>query len=269
MTQLSKDENDMQSASDDATQDANDVLSGGTAKSIEWIPCGATIDSTVIANDTITYKITYNGTTCHGKIRLGAIEVKKQVGAHWRDAGATVRIKFIDLKITKVSTGRSITISGTKTLVNVNGGVIRELNGSGSVVHTANGSLNALFDNGTTRTWNVARKRTFTGTQTNLICSVEGTGNENGYSNLVTWGTNRNGEAFYTQITSPVVHKQTCDWDPTSGVKVHNIPSDDKSATITFGFDSNGNTVTGNNCPTHCKVDWIKGSNSGTALLAI
>lgn len=270
MTQLSKDESDMQSASDDAATDASDVLSRGTAKSTEWIPCNATLDSVVTANDTITYTITYNGTNCQGgRIRQGVVKVSKLLNTHWRDLGAIVRITFINLKITKISTGRYITVNGTKTITNVSGGVIRELNGSGSVIHSANGSLIAIFDNGTTRTWNVSRKRTFTGTQTDLIVTVEGTGSAEGYTNLVTWGTNRNGEPFYTQINTPVIHKQTCDWDPISGVKVHNIPSDDKKATITFGFDASGNTVSGNNCPTHCKVDWQKGSHSGTILHAI
>lgn len=269
LTQLSKDENDMQAASDEAATDASDMLSKGTAKSVEWFPCHATLDS-VVVNDTITYTITYNGDNCKGKKTIkGIVEVKKKVGTHWRDVGATVRITFINLKITKISTGKYIILNGTKKLVNVNGGIVKELNGSGSVIHTANGFLTTEFDNGTSRTWNVSRKRTFTGTQNDLTVTVEGTGSADGYSNLVTWGTNRHGEAFYTQITTPIVHKQACDWDPISGVKVHNIPSGDKKATVTFGFDASGNTVSGNNCPTHCRVDWIKGNHSGTLLHAI
>jgi hypothetical protein len=50
-------------------------------------------------------------------------------------------------------------------------------------------------------------------------------------------------------------------------VKKMMIPSDDKGATITFGYNNNDEPVTGNDCPTKYKVDWYKGNRSGTIYL--
>ena len=44
MQQLATDENDIQTASDDAINDANDILSKSPAKSLDLLPCGATVD---------------------------------------------------------------------------------------------------------------------------------------------------------------------------------------------------------------------------------
>jgi hypothetical protein len=85
----------------------------------------------------------------------------------------------------------------------------------------------------------------------------------------VVWGTNRNGEDFYTRITESVVHKEVCDWNPVTGIKIHEIPAVDKSATITFGYDSNNEPVTNGDCPTHYRVDWQNGTYTGTSFLPL
>ena len=136
------------------------------------------------------------------------------------------------------------------------------------MVFKLQGSVQATFNNNTTRTWNVARKLTYTGIYPgNLMLSIEGYGSAAGYNNLVTWGVNRHGENFYTQINQAVVLKQQCGWDPISGVKVHQIPADGKSATITFGYDNNNLPITNGACPDKFKVDWVKGNNSGTVFI--
>ncbi len=265
MSQLSKDDNEVQSASDDAMNDANDVMSRGTTKTI-GLPCNTTLDSTTVVNDTITFTLTYNGLNCNGtRFRTGQIKISKQQLVHWRDVNATVRVKFIDYKIERVATGKSITLNGTKTFVNVSGGLVRELNGTGSIVHSITGSMEILFDNGTTKSWNISRKRTFTGIPGSFVITHEGTGIADGMTNLVTWGTNRDNEAFYTQIATAVVLKQSCQWDPYSGQKIHMIPSDGKKATITFGYDNNEVIVVNSNtCPTKYKFDWEKTLANGT-----
>ncbi|NTW34468.1 MAG: hypothetical protein HGB12_17915, partial [Bacteroidetes bacterium] len=87
--------------------------------------------------------------------------------------------------------------------------------------------------------------------------------------NLVAWGTNRHGELFYTQITQSVVRKQVCDWDPSEGIIIHQIPGVNKKATITFGYDDNNVAITGTDCPTKYKLDWEVNGNSGTIFLAL
>jgi len=128
-----------------------------------------------------------------------------------------------------------------------------------SMVQKVSGTLQATFDDNTTRTWNIARQRTFTGVLGQLVMTVDGFGTEASYQNLVVWGTDRQGETFYSQITQSVVHKEVCDGDPCSGIV---IPSDslrNKMATITYGYDNNNHLITNGDCPTKYKLDWQNG----------
>lgn len=276
--QLVKDEITMESSSEDALSDANDVLSKDNTKNLQNLPCNAVIDSTFsIGLDTVTYTITFNGLNCAGtKKKTGSLSIKKKVSDHWSMAGTTVFITFNNLKIEKapngIPNGNWLILNGTKIWKNVSGGLIKNLSGTGSVVYTVAGSLQATFNDNTNRTWNVNRQFTYTGNYANndLTLSLSGLGSTPDYNNLVVWGTNRHGESFYTQINQTVVLKQKWGWDPVSGIKIHQIPSDNKKATITFGYDNNNQVVTNPNIrPTHLKVDWVKGSYSGTIFLAL
>jgi hypothetical protein len=270
LQQLSKDEQNVEAAGDETMNDVNTVLSNGNLKSTSQLPCNATIDSTAVVNDTITIYITYDGLNCNGtRFRTGKVEIKKHVGMHWYQQGASVMVKHINFTITKVVNGKSVTLNGVKVHTNVSGGVVWQLgNGYNAIVHRTEGAMSVTFDDGTTKTWNVARQKTFTGTPPgNIVLTTDGFGSADGYSNLVVWGVNRQGENFYTQILTPVVHRQVCGWDPCSGVKKHAIPGDSKSATLTFGFDSNNQPITGDDCPAKYKVDWQKNNNSGTVYL--
>jgi hypothetical protein len=271
LQQLSKDEQNVEAATNESMNDVNTILSGGNLKSTEKLICNATVDSTSVLNDTITIYITYDGLNCAQTIaRHGQVEIKKQVGTHWKDQGATVMVKHINFTITKISNQKSITINSLKTHTNVSGGLIKLLgDGDTIVVHRTYGHVNVTFDDGTTKEWNVARQKTYTGVfqTSHIILTDDGFGTAGSFSNLVVWGVNRQGENFFTQILVPVVHRQDCGWDPCSGIKKHSIPGDSKSATLTFGYDSNNQPITGNDCPTKYKVDWQKNNNSGTVYL--
>ena len=272
MEQLSSDENNVENIMNDAEGDISSVMSNnGNFKSTEFLPCNATLDSLAVANDTVTMYITYNGLNCNGtRTRTGKIEIKKKVGTHWEQAGASIIYKYINFTVTRVATGKSITLNGTKTFVNVNGGHRWQVGTFiTSYVQRASGSMTASFENGTSRTWNVARQLTYTGTPGQLVLTVDGFGTSGEFANLVVWGTNRQGEEFFTQISQSVVHKQACDWNPVSGVKIHLIPADSKSATITFGFDSNNQPIVGDDCPTRYRIDWQKNNQSGTVYLPL
>jgi hypothetical protein len=273
MQQLSADENNVENIMNDADNDVTSVMSnnGNSLKSTGWLPCNATVDSLAVANDTVTIYITYNGLNCNGtRNRTGQIEIKKQVGTHWGQAGATVIYKFINFTVTRVSNGKSVTLNGTKTFVNFNGGHRWQVGTLiDSYVVRATGTMQASFDNGTSRTWNVARQLTYTGSPGHFILTIDGLGSTDTYQNLVVWGTNRQGEKFYTQITQSIIHRQVCDWNPVEGIKIHQIPSDNKSATITFGYDINNQPITGDNCPTRYRVDWQKNNQSGTSFFSL
>lgn len=271
LQQLSKDEENIQNASDEALNDANLFLSGASLKSTQTLPCHGTIDSTSTVNDTITYFITYDGPNCNGRVyRTGQVEIKKKVGTLWGQAGATVIVKYLNLSMTRIATGKTMILNGTKNYQNFSGGFIWQLgNGLPALVHKVWGSLQATFTDTTTRTWYVARQRTFTGSLGSLVLTVDGFGTDAGYSNLVCWGVNRHGENFYTQINQSVVLKQSCEFDPCSGIKIHQIPSDNKSATITFGYNDQNQLISGEECPTRFRIDWVKNIHSGTIYLPL
>lgn len=272
MEQLSADENNVENVTEDALKDVEGVLSNqGGYKSTSGIPCNATVDSVSVVNDTITLYITYDGLNCNGtRMRTGQVEIRKKVGTHWGQPLSTVKIKYIDFTVTRVATGRSIVLNGEKTFENVSGGFIWMLGTSmTSLVHKVSGYMNITFDNGTTRNWSVARQTTYSGTPGQLLVTIDGFGSTEGYSNLVTWGTNRQGEQFYTQITQSVVHKELCGWDPVSGIKIHQIPAVSKMATITFGFNNNNEPIGDDECPTRYRIDWTNGTYSGTAFLQL
>ncbi len=265
--QLVKDEAVIESSFEDALNDANDVLSKGNSKDIQTPP-NTTVDS-VISGDTIIYTLTFNGLNASNtKFKTGKIHLKKNITTPWSQALTTITVTFDSLKVTKVANGNWVMLIGNKIWQNVSGGLVKNLTASGSpVIHKVSGSVQATFSDYSTRIWNIARELTYSGNFATheIILTVNGFGNANGYSNLVVWGLNRHNENFYTQITQAVVHKQSCGWDPVSGSKIHQIPANNKSATITFGFDSSNQPTTA--CPDRLKIDWIKGNYSGTLFL--
>ncbi len=272
LKQLAKDEQIVHNASEEVLSDVSDFMSGSSSKEIQILPCNATIDSSSVVNDTITYTVTFNGLNCSGtRLREGTCLVKKHINTHWYDAGAVLQITLVNMKVTIIASGKWVILNGSKTYENICGGFVYQL-GNGTVTsieHKVTGNLEAVFEDNTTRTWQITRNRTITGVPGSLLVTHEGFGTAGGYNNLVVWGVNRHGEDFYTQITQGVVFKQACGWDPCSGIKVHNIPSDSKSATVTFGYDANQQLVSSGTCPTHYKFDWVKGNYSGTLYLPL
>jgi hypothetical protein len=273
MQQLTNDENNVENATDQALNDANQVMSPGKLKSTEIDPCNTTVTIGNVVNDSITIDIYYHGPNCNNThLRTGHILVKHKYQQLWGEAGATVLVTLQNFEITKIATGKSLTLNGVKHFENVSGHYLWELGLDStvtSVVDKVWGSITATFDDNTTRVWSIARQRTFTGSLIALVMTTDGFGSADGHSNLATWGINRNGEQFYSSITQSVVHKQICNWDPCSGVMVHEIPAASKSATITFGYDSNNNPITNGDCPTRYRIDWVIGTLSGTFFLPL
>ena len=267
--QISQDDNHLQKIDDDINLDIEKMMTGGGLKSTTWLPCNATIDSTNVVNDTITYYITYHGLNCPETLyRTGKVEVKKHVGTHWYMPGATVLVKIINLQVTRVATQKTIVINGVKTHKNVTGGLLIQLGyGINTIVHKTWGFMTVNFDDGTNRTWNIARRCVYTGTLGQFVIGVDGFGQVGEYTNLVTWGVARNGDQFYISVPQPVHYRQVCNFNPCNGIQSIDIPSADKGATLTFGYDSNNQPVVPPACPTKYRVDWYHGQNSGTIYL--
>lgn len=278
LQQLANDENTMDSNSDDAMNDVNAVLSPGGLSSLEMLPCNATIDSTPANNDTTTLYITYNGLSCDAKkFNTGTIEIKKSINTRWNDAGAKVLVKFIDFKVRRVATLKSMTFNGTKTFMNVSGGFIWQLGYQiQALTQKVTGTIQVTFDDNTTKTWNISKQRTFTRIidsthLSHLLLTKDGFGSADGYGNLLIWGVNRTNENFYVQIAQSIILKEACDWDQSCGVETFRIPSNHTFATVTFGYDDNNNQIpcTSNECPTRYRIDWSINNQSGTFFLPI
>jgi len=243
-------------AADDAYSDADNSVSAArsiagnpttsqpvTPGQFNW-PCDASVDSSQMQQGIIT--LTFNGNGCSGKVRTGQMKftlANFAGGSRWRNAGAQLDINFIDFKTTR--NGKSVVINGTHHLVNESGGLLSDLSPEKTtIVRTVTSNdMNVTFDDNTTRTWTVSKRRTWEYNGGNTKLSVTGEAS----------GTNRKGKAFTTQSTSAVVSLKSCGWHhPVSGTVTHDC--DGHTATVTLGTDANGN-VDPNNCPAYFKVE--------------
>lgn len=216
-------------------------------KSASVGPCNATktFDS---VNKRIT--IVYSGNNCLNTYsRFGKIIISLSPTKKWKDAGAVISIQTDSLKVTRLSTGKSIVISGIHTVTNLSGGrpafVKIPASGYQQVNYLIGSAVTVRFDDGTARTWNADRKRTYSVDSNNKwIISITGNKTMGGQTNVAAWGTNRNGDAFTTTIVAPKTIKEACGFRLTSGKVAHRI--NNWVVTVTFGLDAAGNAV---ECP--------------------
>lgn len=244
-----------------ATIDNTNAFNGlvGSVDGITGLPCNATavLDS---ANGLRRITITFNGPNCpNTRIRVGVILLTMPLTQHWKDAGAAVTINVQNLKITRVSDGKSITINGAIVATNVSGGRLRDLSTLGTIVHTLTSTgLTVTFDNNTQRSWQIAKQRTFT-YNNGIVITTIGTHTEGSVTGISEWGTNRFGNDFITAINQPMVIREDCNWRLVSGQVTHSRLL--ANVVVTFGLDSAGNPVT---CPSgvfYMKIVWTNINN--------
>ena len=260
-TQNGSDDSNFQTESDNAFSDADNALSkNSTTQRISAIPCGITsIDSTHADTLILTYT---NETSCNGlRKRDGSITLAlSPAGAKWSDAGVTLTMTFTNYKVTRISDNKSITFNGSAAITKLGSGTMFGLAINDSLQHKIrSNNMQVTFDNGTTRPWSVARKRTTT--RTGLLAwtvSIAGDTTIGGNTKVAAWGTNRNGNTFYSTIPTPILWNTSCLSGPMSGVRL--IKGLDRELTITYGVDSSGNAVT-SGCPLYYKLNWtnVKG----------
>lgn len=266
----SSDGEDVAASSDMVDDEIDNVMSLSSLKSYDatLLPCNLTIDSTLKAQKKFT--LTFKGDNCNAtRTRSGKVEVTLTNGTKWADVGAVLTVKYTDVKIIHKNSGRYVILNGTKTHTNVTGGLVKNLGVSGTpatiVRKIESSDMKITYTNGTSRSWNIARQRSFTkGASNSLVITVTGFGEANGKANLVEWGTNRRSTDFYTQIESPVVMSQACDYKPSSGVKIHYVGL--RTVTVTLGTDANGVPVT-EGCATHFKISWNAVGGDKTVIL--
>lgn len=251
-----RDEGDMESATEQSLSDINSAMDASSlAKKggIGPVLCGATVDTSQKASGIIT--INYDNTTvCNGKKRSGSITLSIPAGKKWKEVGTTLTATFNAVKLTRVSDGKSITINGSKTITNVNGGLIREETEGQTIIHKMRGTMSITFDDNTSRNWTLARLRTWTVSGGVYQVKVEGDTTIDGVANVVTAGTNRKGNAFKVVISKPVIANSSCEfYRPVQGVKEH--IGLERAVTVTFGVDEGGNAVS-SGCAYGYKVEW-------------
>lgn len=263
------DAEDVSASSDAIDDDIDNVMSQSSLKSASAVtlPCNVSIDSTLLSSKKVT--LTFNGANCAGtRTRTGKVEVTLTQGTKWSDVGAVITVKFTDLKIVQNATQRYIVLNGTKTHTNVSGGLVKNLGNSGTpttiVRKIESSDMNITFTNGAQRSWNVARMRTFTKVNGIMTITISGFGETDGKTNLVEWGTNRRNASFYTQITTPLVMSQDCDYKPSSGSKMHYVAL--RTVTTTLGTDETGVPVT-SGCASYYKITWEGVNGTKTVIL--
>lgn len=226
------------------------AVQGGKADTIKSYICDATIVRDTVSNPH-TLTVTYNGSNCAGtRTRTGTVIVSWAAGSHWRDKGATVTVQIKSLKITRVRDGKSVTINGTHLYTNVSGGSLADLPKAGSITHTiTSDDMSITFDNGSARSWHVARQRVYTySDNTGITITTSGLHTDGSTSGISEWGTNRFGNSFEIAIApnNPIVISSSCNFRITSGSVSTIRPA--VTTTLTFGLDKDGN-------PTGCPGD--------------
>lgn len=282
-TESGADNRDAQSENDAALSDINDVVGNsrmagkGTdvsgTQGVTGDICGLSIDSVNISAGSITFN--YTGVSCNNRTRTGAIKVSLYSGTKWKNAGTILKIDYINYKVTRTSDKKSITFNGTQYLTNISGGtwwdlfILKTTTSLVSTVTegvTGNGGNPILltFNDGKTATYNINRKITYTYPNNIITVTAEGIGSSNGLNNLENYGTARNGDAFTSQVTVPIVWNITCGGAVLKGEVSLKNTTNSAELKFNYGVDVNGNNVTvgQNDCPYGWKLTWTANSQS-------
>ena len=265
-----QDQNRVSTNLDDVANEVNVALEnnaffGGRVQNTTSICAATAVADTVSNPKTIT--ITYNGNDCaNTHQRTGTIVLSMAAGMRWKNPGAVITVTFQNFKVKRLADNKSITINGSQTLTNVNGGLLFQLPTRQTIIHTiTSNNMSITFDDNTQRTWNIAHKREFT-YNNGVVLSVSGIGTNGSVTNAAEWGTNRFGHSFTTSITQPLVFRQDCNLRLTSGeIKHQGIAA----ATVTFGLNANGAPTS---CPAsgpyYFKLSWTgAGGNTNSLIL--
>ncbi len=246
----SDDQSRFSNESDAADDDANAALENLGGSYAGETPVGPqlpfTCDATVsvdTASNPRTITITYNGNVCLGsRSRTGTVVLSFAPGFRWAAAGAQYTVTYQNLKVTRNIDGKSITLNGSKTITNVSGGKLRNLaTRSTPIVHTVTSAgMNITFDDGSQRSWQVARQRSFS-YDNGIVISITGTHG----GGIAEWGVNRHNHNFTSAILQPLVIKQSCNFRLVSGQVEH--VGQAVTTNTTFGLDASGAPVT--TCP--------------------
>lgn len=272
--QTSEDARTAQGENDAAVSDVNDVISNtpnlhgrssGTQNTNGILTniCGLITDTAGAYTGTI--KLNYNGTVCNNRKREGSIRLTVQdyaTGKRWKQAGCILKVEYLSYKVTRSSDGKSVELNGVQYITNISGGTWYELIflNQPTLSHSVTGlDLSVKFDGDKTATYNINRKFTYTFANSIISCIGNGIGSNNGLNNLENYGTTRNGDAFTSEVVTPVLWNTTCGAHaPVKGEVNIKVAGKDFTLNCLFGTDASGNSVDAgsNACPYGFKVQW-------------
>ncbi len=225
-----------------------------------------------------TIKLNYDGVTVEnnrkrsGSIRLTILNYAS--GQRWKNAGCVMKVEYLAYRVTRASDSQFIELNGTQNLTNISGGTWWELytfaqsNLSSSVTGT---NLSVNFNGGGTASYNINRKFTYTLNSTYVLtCTGEGIGSSGGINNLENYGTTRDGDAFTSQVTAPIVWNTTCGWyAPISGHLVIKVASKNFALDALYGVNISGTPISvgANQCAYGWKLTWIVNTTSQSKVI--
>ena len=250
-----------------AALESSPAFAGRNTDQNSALICNATVVRDSLSNPR-TITITYNGASCFGNTsRTGVVILSMPGDTHWKNAGAAITVTYQNLKITRLSDNKSITINGSHVLTNVSGGLLINLATLTSITHSITSTnMSVTFDDGTQRTWQVAKQRVFT-YNNGVVITTTGTHIDGALTGIAEWGTNRLGHTFTTAFVQPLVIRQDCNFRLVSGKVEHHMALVNSSAT--FGLDASGNPTS---CPGtgsyYMKIEWTGANgNSHSSIL--
>lgn len=272
--QASTDSRQAISENDASINDVNQTISdypsmhGRVASTYSANICGLSVDT--VGSYLGTIKLNYNGIVCNNRKREGSIKLtilNYSTGQRWKNAGCVLKVDYLAYKVTRASDGKSIELNGTQMLTNVSGGTWVDLVlGQPNLVSSVTGTnLNVKFNGTATAIYNIHRKFTYTWANSILTCVGEGIGSSGGINNLENYGTTRDGDAFTSQVTAPIVWNTTCGGGaPISGRLIIKVASKSFDLDCLFGVNSSGTPITvgSNQCAYGWKLTWTVGSTS-------
>jgi len=223
----------------------NTIAFDGFVNGVDTVqmPCGMNI-SRDTSNGLKRILIHYNGQNCNGRIRSGDVILSMPLAQRWRDTGAVLTVTIQNLQIIRLLDTTTFTVNGLKTFTNVTGGRLSDLATLGTIIHDVSSTgMSITFDNGTTRNWQIALRRTFT-YNNGIIITTTGLHTDGTTTGICMWGTNRFGNSFVTSISAPLVHTQDCNFRLVSGQVSHQRMA--ANVVVTFGLDATGNPTS---CP--------------------
>lgn len=254
---------------------SNDINTGieESGKLVTGKTTATLCDATITYDSTATERriiIKYDSSaTCHPKfIRSGKVTIAIPLSVRWKDAGAIITATFDNVKITRLKDAKYWILNGNHSVKNTSGGLLRDLASLSTIKHEISSTgLNITFDDGSTRSWKIAKERTFT-YSAGIVISTIGKHSDGTRTDIAEWGINRKGRSFIRAITSPMVIRQDCDFRLVSGATLHSNPA--WNASVTFGLDASGvaTTCPGIGASYYYKIVWTKagGTTSKTII---